>query len=371
MVRGVRFAGMANALPSKVVRNQDVLDQVRGQSTPFLQEADLTFLLRKTASAFRLAGTDVRYHRAPHEKASDLCVMAGRAALEDAEVSPLDVDLLIYVGVGRGFLEPATANTFQDLLGLGRATCFDLLDACASWLRAIDIARTMILAGSYRTVMILNGEFTGRESHRYEIRSPQEFDYWFPGVTIGEAATATILTGSDDSDDFSATFRNYGAKRGLCMVPLPNVADYLGERPIRAEALVPFQFMSFGRELFELGTSLLIQHFNETASGTEKEWNHIFGHAASNHMCTHIGKACNLDIKRFHFTHQDYGNVVSASVPLAMSIARAKGQLKDGDRTLVLVASAGMTTAVARFVHRSHLIPTPAPRVDLERPVEA
>lgn len=352
MVRGVRFAGMANALPSLVVRNQYVLDQVREQSKPFLHEPDLKMLIRRTASAFRLAGTNVRYHRAAHEKASDLCVMAGRAALEDAGMRPLDVDLLIYVGVGRGFLEPATANTFQDLLGLDRATCFDVLDACASWLRAVDIARTMILAGSYRTVLVLNGEFTGRESHRYELRSPNEFDHWFPGATIGEAATATILTGSDEDDDFSATFRNYGAKRGLCMVPLPNVSEYLGQQPVRDEALVSFQFMSFGGELFEVGTSLLIQHFNETVSGNE-EWDHIFGHAASNHMCAHIGKACELDINKFHFTHQDYGNVVSASVPLAMSIARAAGKLKDGDRTLVLVASAGMTTAVARFVHRS------------------
>lgn len=352
MVQGVAFAGMGHALPSVVVRNQDVLDGVRAHSGPYLQQADLKLVVRKTASAFRLAGTDVRYHRAPGERASDLCMAAGRKALDDAALDPRDIDLLIYVGVGRGFLEPATANTFQDLLGLDRATCFDVLDACASWLRAVDIARTMILSGSYRTAMILNGEFTGRESHRYALRSPDEFDHWFPGVTVGEAATATILTGGV-GDDFAATFRNYGSKRGLCMVPMPNVDDYLGQAPIRGDALVSFQFMSFGAELFELGTELLIKHFNEANSFHNVQWDHIFGHAASNHMCSYIGKSCGLDVNRFHFTHQHYGNVVSASVPLAMSTARSVGRLKEGDRTLVLIASAGMTTAVAQFVHRS------------------
>jgi len=47
----------------------------------------------------------------------------------------------MYVGIGRGVLEPASANIYQDMLGLANATAFDVLDACASWLRAVHIAR--------------------------------------------------------------------------------------------------------------------------------------------------------------------------------------------------------------------------------------
>ena len=73
-------------------------------------------------------------------------------------MEPTEIDLLIYVGVGRGFIEPATANVFQDLIGLRSATCFDILDACASWLRAVHVARAFIASGAYRHIMILNAE---------------------------------------------------------------------------------------------------------------------------------------------------------------------------------------------------------------------
>ena len=74
--------------------------------------------IRLLGFAFRSMGTRVRYGRAEGERAHELCVAAGRQALRSAGMDPGEIDLLIYVGVGRGFIEPATANAFQDLLGL-------------------------------------------------------------------------------------------------------------------------------------------------------------------------------------------------------------------------------------------------------------
>ena len=65
------------------------------------------------------------------EKAIDFGVDGGRQAIATAGMVPEDIDLLIYVGVSRGFLEPATANVFQHEFGFTKATCFDVLDACA------------------------------------------------------------------------------------------------------------------------------------------------------------------------------------------------------------------------------------------------
>ena len=137
-----------------------------------------------------------------------------------------EVDLLIYVGVGRGFIEPATAYVFQDLLGLRNATCFDVLDACASWLRAVHVARAFIEAGSYRNVLVLNAEFNAN-LESYEVRSTNEFDSRFPAFTIGEAATATILSPSERDDEAVAEFRSFGDQRDKCIIPLENYRDYL------------------------------------------------------------------------------------------------------------------------------------------------
>ena len=64
-----------------------------------------------------------------------------------------------------GYIEPATANVFQKILKLNKATCFDILDACASWLRAIHVAHSFIKTGMYKRVMILNCEYKHRGNH--------------------------------------------------------------------------------------------------------------------------------------------------------------------------------------------------------------
>jgi 3-oxoacyl-[acyl-carrier-protein] synthase III len=348
-IRGVRIAGVEHVIPSNKITNADVLDRLRCESGPYLSPVELDELLRLTAKGLKTAGTEVRYLREEGEIAHELCVRAGRAALAAADVSPLNVDLLLYVGVGRGFLEPATANVFQDLLGLRNATCFDVMDACGSWLRAFEIARTFILAGGrYRTVMILNGEFLGRYAYRFALRSLDEFQHWFPGVTVGEASTATVICASKEPDHFAADFRTWGQKRGLCLIPLANVHEYLGQSPPEGVPLIPLEFYSFGTQLLRFGASKLVEHYKGVDT-FHKEYDVVFGHAASDGICESVGRRCGLEFEKFEFTHRLVGNTASASLPVAMSLAHKGGRLRSGSRILVLCASSGISTALMRF----------------------
>lgn len=106
-------------------------------------------------SYLKAAGTETRYQLDTGEKAIDLVLQAGREALEDAQVAPEEVDLLIYTGIGRGWIEPAMANAVQAGLHLVNATSFDILDACASWLRALHVCQQHIRSGVYRSAMIV------------------------------------------------------------------------------------------------------------------------------------------------------------------------------------------------------------------------
>jgi 3-oxoacyl-[acyl-carrier-protein] synthase III len=348
----MRYLSITYALPSNVITNADVCERLIEGSSPHLSGAEMSELLSLTQTAFATAGTTVRYHIGNGEKPSDLCVRAGLAALEEAQIKPSDVDLLLYVGIGRGFLEPATANVFQDLLGLSRATCFDVLDACASWLRAVEIARSLMSSGGYRTAMIINGEFIGRYAYRYALRTVSEFFHWFPGVTVGEAATATVITSGGEEDNFHIDFRNYGDKRGLCIIPLANYRDYLGEDPPNGMDLVPLQFSSYGTRLLRFGAKKLVDHYKSAPCFNSQPYDIVFGHAASDQICESIGVRCGLSFDKFKFTHQLFGNTASASLPLALATAKAEGRLFPGTQALVLYASAGVSTALARFTYR-------------------
>jgi 3-oxoacyl-[acyl-carrier-protein] synthase III len=347
----MRFLSVTHVLPSRVVTNHEVIAGVRAASAAHLSGDELDTLGHLLDQLFASTGTTVRYHRAEGERAVDLAVQAGRRAIERSGLDPLDIDLLLYVGIGRGILEPASGTIFQDLLGLRNATTFDVLDACASWMRAVHLAKLYLDAGVHRNVMILNAEFEGREAHRLELRELAEFEHWHPSVTIGEAATATILTKGDEPDDFAIDFRTWGDKRNLCFIPLPNVEEYLGAPIDPRYGIAPLQFVSFGLRLMEFGTQQLIEHYRARPDFKDTDPQIVFGHAASDGMTRHIASEIGEDLSRVRLHHKDFANCVSASIPLAMSQALDEGVLKDGQRVLLMMASAGVTTGLASFTY--------------------
>ncbi|MBW1741377.1 MAG: hypothetical protein JRJ42_09645 [Deltaproteobacteria bacterium] len=339
----MKFCALEHALPSKKVTNAEIIDQITSQSKAHLSPRHLRMLQNKMEEMFEKSITSVRYHRADDEHSIQFGIEAGKKALKEAHMSPKDIDLLIYVGVGRGFLEPATANVFQNALELKNATCFDILDACASWMRAMHVARAFISNGTYKNIMILNCEFNFREFSNFEFRSLEELEYNFPTFTIGEAATAVIVTGSKRDDEYYATFKTWGSQHKLCKIPLPHLREYT-DGELRDE-IEPLRFFSYGEKIFRFTFIHLCKHYQEDP--TFAKFNHeiIFSHSASDAMSERVVKACNLGMEKAYNTHKRFGNTVSASVPLAMSSARKEGKLKDGTNVLIGFGSAGVSTA--------------------------
>ncbi len=341
----VKYRAIEYVLPSRAVDNDEVIQNVLRASEKYLSSSDRKYLLRSLRLTFQNVGTQLRYRRAEGERASDLAAQAGRQALASAAMEADEIDLLIYVGVGRGFLEPATANVFQDLLGLVNATSFDVLDACASWLRAVHIAQSFLATKSYRKIMILNAEFNADFEH-YELRALKEFEYRFPAFTIGEGASATIVTESEENDLYRAEFRTFGDQREKCIIPLENYRDYLAMDDMD---LPSNQFISYGRELMDFGLAKLLEHYQDRPDFQAFDPDIVFFHAASDGMSRAGMRESGLDIDKGYYAHSRFGNTVSASIPMAMSEARREGRLSEGMKVLVSIASAGVSTGLCRF----------------------
>jgi 3-oxoacyl-[acyl-carrier-protein] synthase III len=350
----MKFLAIEHELPSRRVTNEEVIEGVRQASSAHLSAPELDVLEQMMRGLFNSVGTTVRYHRADGETATELALRAGRRAISRAGLEPGDIDLLMYVGIGRGVLEPASGTIYQDLLGLTNATTFDVLDACASWLRALHLAKLYLDSGTYRNIMILNAEFEGKEAHRLELTSLAEFEHWHPSVTIGEATTATILTADDEPDDFEIDFRTWGEKRNLCFIPLANIDDYFGTPIDPKYGIEPLQFVSFGMRLMQFGAAKLVEHYRELPQYKDFDAELIFGHGASDGMSRYISEEVGVDAERVQLAHHLFANTVSASIPLAMSNAIRSGVLQDGQRLLLMMASAGVTTGLAKFTYRTN-----------------
>jgi 3-oxoacyl-[acyl-carrier-protein] synthase III len=346
----MKFLSIEHELPSQQVTNAQVRQGVRAASAAHLSAGELDTLDRMIEGLFDAVGTTVRYHRAPGETAYELALRAGARAIEHSGLDRLDIDLLIYVGIGRGILEPASGTIFQDGLGLRRATTFDVLDACASWLRGLHLAQLFLQSGTYRNIMILNAEFEGIEAHRLELKSLAEFEHWHPSVTIGEAATATIVTADDQPDDFQIDFRTSGELRHLCYIPLPNVGNYFAKE-IARYGVRPLQFVSFGMPLMRSGAAKLIQHYRDFPEYKYFDADLVFGHGASDGMSRYIAREVGMDLGKVQLCHRLFANTVSASIPLALSHATKNGLLENGHKVLLMMASAGLTTGLAKFTY--------------------
>ncbi len=346
----MQYRAIEYVLPSRRISNEEILQRIHDDSQSDLTQAELKRVLRLLRFAFRAMGTTVRFARTDTERPFQLCTDAGRRALSNADMDPKEVDLLIYVGVGRGFIEPATANVFQDLLGLSNATCFDVMDACASWLRATHIARSFIASGAYRNIMIINAEFNANFED-YRIRSVEEFDYRFPAYSIGEAATATIVAASERDDDCVTEFRTFGDQRDKCLIPLPNWADYLGTQAAAGARLEPMRFISYGRDIMEFGLDKIVEQYHKDPAFHDYDPDIVFFHAASDGMARDGMRQCGLDESIGYYSHHQFANTVSATIPLAMAAAAEQGRLLPGMRVIVAMASAGISTGLSRFTY--------------------
>ncbi len=345
----MKILNISYALPGKEVSNDNLIDEIVECNRAHLSSKELQILVDKLKRFLSMSGTVNRYHRGIGERAIDFAMRAGKEALKKAGVKPEDVDLLIYAGVGRGWMEPATAYLFQSELGLKFATCFDVLDACASWIRSMIIAKSFLAQKIYKLIMILNCEFNFREYANFEFKSTKELENSFSAFTIGEAATATLLTSDDANDDSIFSFKTWGEKHGLCKIPLPNALEFTPRNA--TDGLRPMSFYTIPGELVSFTVKKLVAHFNETQAIAGRLHDLVVSHAVSVPSHSTVIKLLNLDPSRAFETHSRFGNTVSASLPLALAVAEAEGRLERGMRVLLLMGSAGVSTALGSFTY--------------------
>jgi 3-oxoacyl-[acyl-carrier-protein] synthase III len=343
----MRILSIEHSVPSTRITNETVIEAVRERNRERLSPEDLATVERRILEQLAIAGTDVRYILDGKETALDHVARAGARALDAADVAPQEVDFIIYAGVGRGWLEPAMANVVQHVLGLESATGFDVLDACASWLRSLEIARAFLRSGRYRRGLIVNCECGLGDYADLDIPDVDALDQRVAAFTVGEASTATVIDDSDSEDDFYFAFRNYGEHFGLCMIPLENVQAFL---PSTFQLpLTPLKFHSYSRELIGTTIKKIVELFESDRRFRQGTFDICFGHAASEKAVEIIGRRLRLEHEMYYPTHPRFGNTVAASVPLAISLALSEGRLRRGDRTLIIVGSAGISVGLASF----------------------
>src|SRR5216110_3913714 len=140
--RTVSIVGTGSYMPEKRLTNADLMKIV--------DTSDEWITTRTGIKERRIAAKD--------EQTSDMASKAALKALEQAEVSPKEVDLILVATATPDMLFPATACFVQKKIGAKNAACLDISAACAGFLFGLEIAQQFITSHTHDTVLVIGAE---------------------------------------------------------------------------------------------------------------------------------------------------------------------------------------------------------------------
>ena len=135
----------------------------------------------------------------------------------------------------------------------------------------------------------------------------------------------------------------------LCTIPLPGYREFVGHSN-RIGLNGANTLVSFGRELFDMAEQLIGPLVQQTISDpTTKRWS--FPHAPSKTHYETLMPKYGIPRERLYLeVFPRFGNVVSASIPMGISLALEQGVLERGDDIAFVPVSAGMVASVVQTV---------------------
>lgn len=337
----MHIRSLAVSRPSRRFTNEELLAQLDAtmQAEGFSPKERVA-LAARLRRLFTRAGSETRAlaYPPPPGHAAALLAEAAATALARAGLRADALDLIVYCSVARGWLEPSSAAGAQALIGAGNASCFDVLEACAGWMRAVEVTSALLASGRYRTAMILGVEAGMLNALLPRPGQPIGEEH-LAGFTLGEAASAMVVTAGGEAPEI--VLRSDGSQLETCMIPLGGIGAFL---PAGRVAPEPGRFLSHAETLFTRVITALVEVMRpRLARLAPGEVELFIPHAASQRAGEVVRRALGIARPAWLCGHASFGNTVAMSMPVALDHAYATGRAKPGARACFLVASAGIT----------------------------
>jgi 3-oxoacyl-[acyl-carrier-protein] synthase-3 len=270
---------------------------------------------------------------------SELCYQAALRALEDAKVSPEELDLVIIATITPDFVFPATAGLVAERLGARRAAAFDLQAACTGFLYGVTTAAQFLATGMYKTALVIGAE-TLSKILNWEDRGTC--------ILFGDGAGAAVLQPVEDGYGFLGYELGTDGSGGK-LLTMPGGGSRYPATLETVEKKMHTIHMA-GNEVFKFAVRIM----GETAlkaierAGLQKEdIDCLIPHQANIRIVDSAVKRLGIDPEKVVVNLDRYGNMSAASIPVALDEASRGGRLKYGDNLVMVGFGAGLTWGAA------------------------
>jgi 3-oxoacyl-[acyl-carrier-protein] synthase-3 len=316
----IGILGTGSYLPKAEITNNEIADRVTNATVEWIE--------RKTM----IRG---RRYAAPEEATSDLAYHAAVQALAAAGLEPTDLDYLIVSTSTGDSPQPPTACLVQNKLGAFRAACLDINVVCAGFMYAMALARGLMVLKPGSRALVIGADVYSRIL---------DFGDRSTAVLLGDGAGAAVLG-------------EVPTGRGIVDIDLVSRGD--AHELIRVEAggsrePASDETVANGGHFFKMNgrgvRDFVMEHVPPLVAGllartgTDlSQVEHFVPHQANGVLLQELVERCGLADAQTHRTLEWFGNIGSASVPVALDSANRSGAIRDGDLVLMAGFGGGMS----------------------------
>ena len=268
---------------------------------------------------------------ATEDSTSDMAAKAAARAIEQAGITPEEIDLILLATSSPDFCFPNGACEVQAKIGAIHAACYDISAACTGFVFALSTAHAFISSGIYRTALVIGADVLSKL-----------VDWTDRGtcVLFGDGAGAAVVS-ADETGVLGLNMHSNGAKGEVLTCGSRSNGNFLlGRKP-------ELGYMAMdGQEVFKFAVKKVpecISQVLEDTGYTTSDIDHFIIHQANYRIIESIAKRLKVDIEKFPVNMEHYGNTSGASVPILLDELNRAGKLKRGERIVLSGFGAGLT----------------------------
>lgn len=271
----------------------------------------------------------------PEMLAAEMGARAACQAMERAGVHPGEVDVLVVATATPDRWLPATACDLQALIGAKNAAAFDLQAACTGFLYALAMAEGYLVAGRGEIALVVSTE---------KMSAITDWEDRSTCVLFGDGAGAAVLRRTNDARGILSSYlRSDGTLAELLFRPAGGVKVPLNHEVLDEKAHL---LRMEGREVFKAAVrsmteaaDIALQHAGLTAEDVDL----LIPHQANIRIIEATAKYAGIPPEKVYVNVDRYGNMSSATLPVALDEAWERGRIRRGSHVLMVAFGAGFT----------------------------
>ncbi|MDI6605335.1 MAG: 3-oxoacyl-ACP synthase III family protein [Thermoanaerobacteraceae bacterium] len=274
----------------------------------------------------------------------EMAYEASLMAIKNANLSPKDIDMIIYSTATPDYVVPPCFALLQEKLGISKCMGFDIRSGCAGFGTAVNLALNLIKSLMVQRVLVVGSDLlSSRFSEFLKDKSSITLKTLFNLMFFGDGAGAVVLENTDESN--SSGFFYYDMESNMANVPYGSIIEIGGSRypypinEIPRERWPIFQANGLSDEYLPKVLIYALQKFKDKTSIGISDFDYYLMPVVSEKMQQEILTVFpDMDLNKIVSISAKGGALLNAAIPIALSNAISKNSFKSGDMVLLYAA---------------------------------